>query len=312
MGKKAKVLLGLGVGVVVLVGAALGVAEWQLKPAQLTPRVNALLKDAGLGGSIGEVGAGLDGVFRVSGIDLTLADGTRVRAESVAGEAELLPLLSGKVRLATLEVKGVELKMGSEERGAGSGEKQGSEGLGLGRYAVGKLAAAGRVTLADGTELRFNARSEGIDFSKAAELRAGLAWTGLKVGGAETDPRADVVVAADFRRTLGDAGLAPAELAADLARLRVRLNLRDASPLALGGPSVELDAEQGARGLAGKLLVKDAKGMAALEGEARLGEGVEVGGKVNLATEDLGVLAPREAAARVRLRGEASAKVGVD
>ena len=312
MGKKAKVLLGLGVGVVVLVGAALGVAEWQLKPAQLTPRVNALLKDAGLGGSIGEVGAGLDGVFRVSGIDLTLADGTRVRAESVAGEAELLPLLSGKVRLATLEVKGVELKMGSEERGAGSGEKQGSEGLGLGRYAVGKLAAAGRVTLADGTELRFNARSEGIDFSKAAELRAGLAWTGLKVGGAETDPRADVVVAADFRRTLGDAGLAPAELAADLARLRVRLNLRDASPLALGGPSVELDAEQGARGLAGKLLVKDAKGMAALEGEARLGEGVEVGGKVNLATEDLGVLAPREAVARVRLRGEASAKVGVD
>ena len=39
MGKKAKVLLGLGVGVVVLVGAALGVAEWQLKPAQLTPRM---------------------------------------------------------------------------------------------------------------------------------------------------------------------------------------------------------------------------------------------------------------------------------
>ena len=117
MGKKAKVLLGLGVGVVVLVGAALGVAEWQLKPAQLTPRVNALLKDAGLGGSIGEVGAGLDGVFRVSGIDLTLADGTRVRAESVAGEAELLPLLSGMVRLVSLEAKGIEVTQGHGGRG---------------------------------------------------------------------------------------------------------------------------------------------------------------------------------------------------
>jgi hypothetical protein len=349
MGKKAKVLVGLGVGGVVLMGAALAIAEWQLKPAQMTPRVNALLAEAGIGGSIGEVGAGLDGIFRASGIDLSLTDGTRVKAESVTGEAELLPLLGGKVRLATLEVKGVDVKQGhggergagseergagSEERGAGSEERgarseergarseergaggeergAGGEGLGLGRFAVGKLAAAGRVTLADGTELRFNARSEGIDFSKAAELRAGLAWTGFRVGGAETDPRADVAVSADFRRTLGDAGPAPAELAADLARLRVRLNLRDASALALGGPSVELDAEQGATGLAGKLLVKDAKGLAALEGEARLGESVEIRGKVNVATEDLGVLAPREAVARVRLRGEASATVDTE
>jgi len=329
MGKKAKVLLGLGIGVVVLVGAALGIAEWQLKPAQLTPRVNALLKDAGLSGAIGEAGAGLDGVFRVSGIDLTLADGTRVRADLVAGEAELLPLLGGKVRLVSLEMKGVDVRQGHRGRGVNQGggggggggglntvttgeRGAGGEGLGLGRFAVGKLAAAGRVTLADGTELRFNARSEGMDFSKAAELRAGLAWTGFKVGGAETDPRADVTVSAEFRRTLGDAGLAPAQLAADLARLRVRLNVRDASPLALGGPSLELDAEQGSKGLAGKLLVKDAKGLAALEGEARLGEGVEVSGKVNLATEDLGVLAPRAAVARVRLRGEATGKVDLE
>lgn len=117
MGKKAKVLLGLVVGAVVLVGAALAVAEWQLKPAQLTPRVNGLLKDAGFGGSIAEVGAGLDGAFRVSGVDLTLEDGTRVKAELVTGEAEVLPLLGGKVRLATLEVKGIDVKLGSEGRG---------------------------------------------------------------------------------------------------------------------------------------------------------------------------------------------------
>lgn len=319
MGKKTKVVLGLIIGVVVLVGAALGVAEWQLKPAQLTPRVNALLKDAGIGGSITEVGAGLDGVFRLSGVDLTLADGTRVRVEAVAGEAEVLPLLGGKVRLASLEVKGVDVAIATlkDAKGAKEDEELRTKnekevGLGLGRYSVGKLSAAGRVTLADGTELRFNARSEGMDFSKAAELRAGLAWTGLKVGGAETDPRADVVISADFRRTLGDAGLSPAALAADLERLRVRLNLRDASALALGGPSVELDASQGASGLAGKFLVKDAKGLAALEGEATLGGEVAVRGKVNLATEDLGVLAPKEAMARLRLRGEASAKVGAD
>ena len=323
MGKKAKVLLGLVVGAVVLVGAALAIAEWQLKPAQLTPRVNGLLREAGIGGSIGEVGAGLDGKFRVSGVDLTLEDGTRVKAELVTGEAEVLPLLGGKVRLATLEAKGLDVRLVNEERrtknekgasgdeeGRTKGEKQ--AGLGLGSYSVGKLAAAGRVELADGTELRFNARSEGIDFTKSAELRAGLAWTGVKVGGAGTDPRADVLISADFRRTPGDAGLAPAALAADLERLRVRLNLRDAGALALGGPSVELDAAQGPAGLGGKLLVKDAKGLAALEGEATLGAEVAVRGKVNLATEDLGVLAPREAVARVRVRGEASAKVGAD
>lgn len=317
MGKKAKVLLGLGVGTVVLIGATLAVAEWQLKPAQLTPRVNGLLKEAGIAGSIAYVGAGLDGVFRVSGVDLTLEDGTRVQADLVTGEADVLPLVGGKVRLVSLEAKGVDVRMGSEGRktkneredeGGRKGTKGDQGGLGLGRYSVGKLSAAGRVTLADGTEVRFNARSEGIDFTEAAELRAGLAWTGMKVGGAGTDPRADVVVAAAFRRTLGDAGLTAAELAKDLARLRVRLNLRDASPLALGGPSVELDAEQGPEGLGGKLLVKDAKGLAALEGMARLGAEVEVTGKVNLSTEDLGVLAPGEALARVRLRGEASAK----
>jgi hypothetical protein len=319
MGKKAKVLLGLGIGGVVLGALLIGIAEWQLRPAQLTPRVNALLKDAGLEGGIGSAGAGLGGSFSVSGVDVTLADGTRVRVDSLVGTAEILPLLSGKVHLRTLEVKGVDVAIATKRDARGTKEDQERRtknekeaGLGLGRFAVGKLAAAGRVEFADGTELRFNARSEGIDFTKAAELRAGLAWTGAKIGGAGTDPRADVVISAVFRRTPGDAGISTKELVADIERLRLRLNLRDASPLAVGGPSVELDAEQGAQGLAGKLLVRDAKGLAALEGEARLGTTMSVSGKVNLSTEDLGVATPAGASARVRLKGEMAATLTED
>lgn len=311
MGKKAKVLLGTGVGLLLLLGAAIGIAEWQLRPEQLTPRVNGMLKDSGIEGTIAEVGAELGGSFRVSGVNLVLADGTGVRADSVTGEAELLPLLRGRVRLGSVEAKGIAVKMGPGRAAPAKAEDE-AGAPGLGRFSVGRLAASGRVELRDGTELRFNARSEGIDFSRSAELRAGLAWTGAKVGGAGTDPRADLVVSADFRRTLGDAGLGLAELAEDVTRLRLRLNLRDAGPLALGGPSVELDAERTPEGLAGKLLAKDAKGLAALEGEARVGETISVGGKVNLSTEDLGVLAPAAAAAKLRLRGSVSARVAAN
>jgi len=111
MGKKAKVAAGLGICCALLLAAAVGVAEWQLRPAQLTPRVNSLLRDAGLGGSVAEAGAELGGSFRLAGIDLTLPDGTRLQAESLVGEAEILPLLGGKVRLASLEAKGLVLKL---------------------------------------------------------------------------------------------------------------------------------------------------------------------------------------------------------
>ena len=304
----AKKALWVGVGISVAGLVAVGYAEWRLRGDQLTPLVNGLIADGGIGGSIARVEAKLGGTFTASGVDLTLPDGTSAKAESVSGDLAVLALLGGKVRIESVEAKGIDVAVGAkkdekvrEETKADEKEK----GLGLGRFSVGKLAAAGRVRLADGTDLRFNARSDGIDFTDKAELRAGLAWGGRAVlGKTETDPRADVILAADFARTLGDAGLGLDALAADLRRLSLRVSLRDAGPLALGGPSLDLRAEQGTNGLAGTLQVKDAKGATALDGAVTLGAANELRAKVDLATGELGLLTPADKSGIVRAKGE--------
>ncbi len=321
MASKAKKALWVGVGISVAGLAAIGYAEWRLRGDQLTPLVNQLLAENGVGGSIARVEAKLGGAFAASGIDLTLPDGTAAKVESVTGDLAVLALLGGKARVESVEAKGIDVVLGGQgdkgdkdERGQKGtkedekglkGTKDAAVGLGLGRFSVGKLAAAGRVRLADGTELRFNARSDGIDFTDKAELRAGLAWGGRAVlGKTSTDPRADVVLAADFARTLGDAGLGLDALAGDLRRLNLRVALRDAGPLALGGPSLELRAEQGASGLAGTLQVKDAKGATAVDGAVNLGGTNELRAKVDLATAELGLLTPADKSGIVRAKGE--------
>ncbi len=323
MASKAKKALWAGIGISIAGLAAIGYAEWRLRGDQLTPLVNGLLAENGIGGSIARVEARLGGAFTASGIDLTLPDGTTAKVEGVDGDVAVLALIGGKVRIESVEAKGVAValatakdkkeakdsedsKEAKDSKGKGGLGNTGDEtGLGLGKFSVGKLAAAGRVRLADGTELRFNARSDGIDFTDKAELRAGLAWGGRAVlGKTETDPRADVILSADFERTLGDAGLGLADLAADLRRLSLRVSLRDAGPLALGGPSLDLRAEQGTGGLAGTLVVKDAKGATALDGAVTLGAANELRAKVDLATSELGLLTPADKSGIVRAKGE--------
>ena len=313
MASKAKKALVIGAGLSVAVLAAVGYAEWRLRAEQLTPLINGLLTDAGLGGRIAKVEATLGGNFAAGGIDLTLADGTTAKVESVTGDLDVLGLLTGKVRLAEIEVKGIEVEVGNGGAGALDEERKAKNemgsGLGLGKFSVGKLAAAGRVRLKDGTVLRFNARSDGIDFTDKAELRAGLAWDGRAVlGKTETDPRGDLTLTAEFNRTLGDAGLATEALAEDIRTLRARLALRDAGPLALGGPSLEVRAEGGKAELAAAVVLKDAKGGTALDASATVGKGGALKGKatVDLVTSDLGLLAPSDASQRMRAKGEVS------
>ena len=310
MASKARKALWIGVGITVVGLAAIGYAEWRLRAPQLTPFVNGLLADAGLAGQVGTVEAKLGGKFTVGAVDLTLPDGTKAKVESIAGDLDVLGLLAGKVRLAEIEAKGIEVEVGSGERGAGSEERGAGGGLGLGRFSVGKLAAAGRVRLADGQEIRFNARSEGIDFTGKAELRAGLAWNGRAVlGKTETDPRADVVLKAEFERALGEKGLAPEALADDIRTLNLKVAVRDAGPLALGGPSLEIRGAGGKGELFIGTVIKDAKGKTCLAVMTTLGAGGALKGEVtvkDLATSELGLLAPTDPTMRLKAAGAVS------
>lgn len=306
MGRTARILLWTLGSLALLVAAALVVIDLQLDAARLGPRVARLLEEAGVKGSVNRVEASVDGTFAADGVDLTLADGTRVRAESVRGDLAVLALLRGHIQVASLEGKGLDITLAPAAPAAAEPDAPGAPGspdLGLGRLSCGPLALTGRLQLADGTVIRFNLRSEGIDPSGAADLRAGLAWPGRAVGGSTTDPRAEVVASASFARTLGAHGASWQALADDIAKLRVRLTTRDAGPLSAGGPQLEVEAER-REGLAGKVNLRDAKGLTALDGTFALGESLALRGKLNLATGDLGILAPSDRSQLCRVRGD--------
>lgn len=313
MGRTARILLWTCCTVALLVVAAVVYIDLQLEASRLGPRVSALLLDAGINGSFNRIEGSIDGTFSADGIDLTLADGTRVRAEFIRGDLDVLRLATGNVRLANLEGKGLDVVVATPTQTAAQPATpevpEAARDLGLGRFSTGPLALSGKVQLADGTLLRFNLRSEGIDPSGDLELRAGLAWPGRIIGTTATDPRAEVVATATFARTLGAHGTSWRALADDIAKLRLRLNTRDAGALAAGGPQLELDAASGPSGLEGKLITRDAKGLAALDGTFALGESLALKGKVNLSTADLGILTPSQRTQLCRVRGEVA--VGV-
>ncbi|HAZ65379.1 MAG TPA: hypothetical protein DCY41_01335, partial [Opitutae bacterium] len=198
------------------------------------------------------------------------------------------------------------------ENGAKSDPVNVQTDLGLGKFSTGQVALSGRIQLSTETAVRFNLRSEGLDPQGEVELRAGLAWTGRSAGTVKTDPRADIVARIQFNRTLGQHGLAWREVASDIAKLRLRLVTRDGSALAAGGPQLDLDAENGPNGLVGKIAVRDAKNLNALDAAFTLGESLSVKGKLNLSTGQLGVLTPTRQTDICQLRGELDFKATPD
>jgi hypothetical protein len=309
MGRFVRILLwSFSILAVLLAGVAIW-ADIQLRADHLGPRVTGILTDAGITGGITKIEATLDGTFNAEGVDLTLKDGTRLKAESLRGDLSVLRLLSGHVHLAELEGKGFDViladtKPSVEENGAKSVPANTQSDLGLGKFSTGQVALSGRIQLSADTAVRFNIRSEGLDPQGAVELRAGLAWTGRSAGTVKTDPRADIVARIQFNRTFGQHGLAWREVATDIAKLRLRLVTRDGSALAAGGPQLDLDAENGATGLVGKITIRDAKNLNALDGAFTLGESLSVKGKLNLSTGELGVLTPTRKTEICHLRGE--------
>lgn len=296
--------------------AFLSYAKWRLRGEQLTPAVNAALTQAGLKGQIAQIDANLMGAFTLSGVDVILADGTLAKVESGSGNLAILQLLRGKIHLENFEAKGIEVDLRPRQVTALTTKPATDtvESLGLGRISTGPVAVSGRVRMSEEQEIRFNARSEGMDFSDTIELRAGLAWSGrITLGKTDTDPRADVVINAKLGRTLGDAGVTPRALARDVERFDVRMTTRDAGPLALGGPSIVMAGTRTGEGLSYSLEIKDAKDAAVLEGKGTLfaqpTKALELDGALNLTAANLGILTPAHPALPTNAKGKLTVRV---
>jgi hypothetical protein len=97
--------------IAVAVGATLFWIESQLRPEPLGARVKGLLADAGIKGGITRVEASLDGKFSAEGVDLVLADGTKIAAASLKGEADLFAIIGGTYALRSLELKTLDVDL---------------------------------------------------------------------------------------------------------------------------------------------------------------------------------------------------------
>ena len=230
--------------VAVALGATLFWIESQLRPEPLGARVKGLLADAGIKGGIARVEASLDGRFSAEGVDLVLADGTKIAAASLKGEADLFAIIGGTYALSRFELKTLDVDFSSRRPVAAPKDAPAAapSKTTLPPFVLGPYALTGRVKLADGTLLRFSVRGDAFDSRDSADLRAGVAWPGFIVGKQTTDPRGEISLKASFRRPLGGQGVTPEALSDDLASLRMEVTAKDASPVAAGSVGFVLDA----------------------------------------------------------------------
>lgn len=228
-------LWSLGLLAILLGGAVLWI-ESQLRPEPLGLRVQGLLADAKIKGEITRIEASLDGTFSAEGIRLTLADGTIVGATSIKGEARLWSILTGTYALRRLEIDGLDVDLSHpvKKLPAANLPAPAAPALHLPQLQLGPYSISGRTRLVDGTLLRFNIKGASFDTAGAVDLRAGVAWPGFKVGKVETDPRGEIILKANFRRPLGEQGLALKELCEDLASIDLQLAAKDNSSVAAG------------------------------------------------------------------------------
>ena len=102
----------------VVLGATLFWVESQLRPEPLGARVKGLLADAKIKGGIARVEASLDGKFSAEGIDLVLADGTKISVAAIKGEAKLFSIIKGTYALTSLEIKTLDLDLSERKPAA--------------------------------------------------------------------------------------------------------------------------------------------------------------------------------------------------
>ena len=230
--------------VAVALGATLFWIESQLRPEPLGVRVKGLLADAGIKGGIARVEASLDGKFSAEGIDLVLADGTKIAAASLKGEADLFAIIGGTYALRSLELKTLDVDLSTRRPVAQptAASAPAATKTKLPPFVLGPYALTGRVRLAEGQLLRFSVRGDAFDSRGQADLRAGVAWPGFAVGKQTTDPRGEISLKGAFRRPLGGEGVTLDALFDDLGSLRIEIAAKDASPAAAGSVGFVLDA----------------------------------------------------------------------
>ena len=227
----------------VAAGATLFWIESQLRPEPLGARVKGLLADAGIKGGIARIEASLDGRFSAEGVDLVLADGTKIAAASLKGKADLFAIIGGTYALDSFELKTLDVDLSTRRPVAKPKDAPATTPTEttLPPIVLGPYAMTGRVKLADGTLLRFSVRGDAFDSRGSADLRAGIAWPGFTVGKQTTDPRGEISLKATFRRPLGAGGVTADALFDDLASLRMEIAAKDASPAAAGSVGFVLD-----------------------------------------------------------------------
>ena len=229
-------LWSLGILLLLLGGGVLWV-ESQLRPEPLGARVKAALAQAKIEGGITRIEASLDGTFSAEGIDLTLEDGTQIKISNLEGAAKLIPSILGTYTLEKIEVKNLEVDLSHRHPVKGASSKTPPAATAkptLPLFAIGPYGISGRLTLANGTLLRFTLRGDQIDAKGNVDLRAGLAWPGFNIGNTTTDPRGEIVLKANFRRPIGGNGLDLEQLTRDIGNLELNLVAKDASPVAAG------------------------------------------------------------------------------
>ena len=268
--------------VALLAGGTLLWIESELRPEALARRIPGALESAGIKGAIAGAEGSVDGCFKMTGIDLTLSDGTKIKAASLKGDIGVLSSIVGKYALESLEAKGLEIELSGRKTAAESPAAPTSEKTpSLPAFALGPYSASGRVTLADGSVMRFSVQGDGFDSAGAVDLRAGLAWPGFAVGNRRTEPRGELVVTGAFARPLGAHGLSPAELTKDVEQISLRALAKDASPVAAGSMELSLEAKPAPEGVSFAGAIKDAASREA----AKFSGGMSRSGRLNVRSE---------------------------
>lgn len=277
-------------------GAGFFWVESQLRPEPLGERLKGLLADAGIKGGITRAEASLDGKFSAEGIDLTLADGTRITATAIKGEAGILEILTGTYAFGSLEIRNLELELSPGKIAldpAAPPTTAAATRTTLPPFILGPYAATGRVKLADGTLLRFSVRGDRFDSQGQADLRAGLAWPGFTLGRQMTDPQGQLSLKAVFQRPLGAEGLSLDELIADIGSMNLDISAKDAGPAQAGGVALNLQAAAtpGRPGLGLTGTLSDSTGQPAMKltGEHLAGR-TNLQARLNVDSARLGIL----------------------
>ncbi len=225
--------------IILFAGLGLWWISSELKPEPLGKRVATLIQEAQIKGRIEKVEASLDGSFKAAGVDLTLTDGTTIKALSINGQLDLFASVRGTPTLKSLSVIGLYLDLSKTKTVAATSAKTDSKSRSsLPAFHLGPFNIAGGITLTEGKLVSFNTEGTGIDSAGPVNLNATITWPGLTVGAIETKPHANISLQGEFQRPFGQNGLSLTELVRDIKSVNIDCSAKDEKPAGSGSMSL--------------------------------------------------------------------------